>query len=459
MRKNHLLEDICDFLAYIGKESQKLTQKIQFEIGKQDAELDEKRIFATAIIKYVTQHKKPSVRANAPPSTLPFIPKKDNYISIEKEIIKNAKDYGLMVVSGGETLPPKLKYGQGTVCKRTRQNKHGTYSYWQGRFMENGQQKTVTAKTLKECLARMNIKKSVNEIKRPIVNDFMTFAEWLKEWFEKYKVPNLKPSSANRIFTYIEKSIAPNLGNIKLNELTTLTIQEFLIGINKSNTRQKIYNIVKGSLQKAYETQIIKFNPALAVEIKAHRPAKKRAYEFNEQELMLQVLTPKYKALFYFLCCTGLRIGEFLALTEDDIDDMNHIINVSKSLDITTGSIGTTKTGKKRKVLYLDELFEGIKQIIGEKKFFGEYSYDGIKKAFTTAIRRLELKDVFIHSTRHTFSSVCYYVGIQDKQIQEWLGHSTMAMTVDTYTHLMGNGESLIKNYIQKLKDKIKTVH
>lgn len=450
--KKTFIDKLGDFFTYIigvteylGDTAKTLKKDLLKERGQLAAQSAITKAKTETILKFLS--------SNNTISRQIIEQKKKSPVGSDNEIIENAKDYGLKVVSGGETLPPKLKYGQGTICKRTRQNKHGVYTYWQGRYYENGKQKTVTAPTLKDCMAKMKKPAENTALPQVRICSSMTLQSWLNEWYQKYKRPNVKPSYAKKIETYIQRKIAPTIGNFRLDELTTMQLQEFVVGIDKSNTRKKIYDIIHSALRKACETRVITYNPAAAVEIKTHKSKKKRAYEFTEQQQMLDALSPKYKALFFFLCCTGLRISEFLALTENDIDKSNHVINVSKSKDITTGNIGTTKTERDRKVFFLDELFDGVYKMLGGVKFFGAYSYSGVKKAFTAAIKRLELKDVFIHSTRHTFSSVCYYVGIQDKQIQEWLGHATMAMTVDTYTHLIDSGESIIKDYIQKLKN------
>ncbi|MDE6302803.1 MAG: tyrosine-type recombinase/integrase, partial [Clostridia bacterium] len=100
---------------------------------------------------------------------------------------------------------------------------------------------------------------------------------------------------------------------------------------------------------------------------------------------------------------------------------------------------------------YLDDLFEGIT--------LGSYTYSGIRKAFTNALKKSGITGVLIHNTRHTFSSLCYYHGVPDKLIQAWMGHSTVAMTMDTYTHVMDIGTSPISAYVARLRDVYVHIH
>ena len=78
----------------------------------------------------------------------------------------------------------------------------------------------------------------------------------------------------------------------------------------------------------------------------------------------------------------------------------------------------------------------------------------GAIKYFTKLFKRLNINAV-IHSLRHTFASCCYHVGIKDKQIQEWLGHSSITTTMNTYTHILKNDTSPIIEYLKSLKEKL----
>ena len=67
-----------------------------------------------------------------------------------------------------------------------------------------------------------------------------------------------------------------------------------------------------------------------------------------------------------------------------------------------------------------------------------------------------ELSNLAVHSASHTFSSMCYRAGISDKFIQDMMGHATLAMTMDTYTHTMAQGTSPVWDYAKTLAEKLK---
>lgn len=352
----------------------------------------------------------------------------------------------------------KLKFGQGSIRKRTIHNIKGDYVYYQGRWWEDGKQRTVTAKTQSECLKKM--KEAKRQITGIRTNRAITLKDWLYQWFQLYKQPYLKTKTKESTLGYINNRIVPFFKNVKLADVTTAQIQSYLNGIPQANnnTKRKIFLILKAAYKKAFDTQVIKYNPTAAVVVKFEKYQKKRAYEFAEQNEILSRLPSKYKAAFFFLCCTGLRIGEFLALTDKDIDYDRMVIHINKALD-QSGALGNTKTASSnRRVPFIHSLLQTTLELNGNNQFFGAYTYYGIKETLKRLVKKLDITGVsVIHSTRHTFSSVCYFAGISDLWIKSALGHTTLAMTMDTYTNLLNKGASPILEYIRQLKDSIYT--
>lgn len=343
---------------------------------------------------------------------------------------------------------PQLKYGQGSIKKIERLNKNGTvYRYWQARYMCAGKQKTITAKTAAECLKRLKeAQKNVPTTPRKISAQVGSLAYWVNEWFCKYRKPKIKASTARTYIHVIEVLKGSPIGTMALREVRTEQLQDFLMSISQANTREKFYDIINSAYKKAVALDYVRKNPAELVEIPTAKSKPRRAYTFEEQNKMLSALNIRYAAVFRFLCCTGMRIGEFVALTETNVDKHRRLIWVKESISANDSERTTPKTDSSvRAIPYLDELFEGIN--------LGSYTYDGIKKAFKVALKKSGITGVLIHNTRHTFSSLCYYHRVPDKFIQAWMGHSTVAMTMDTYTHIMDVGTSPIGDYVARLRD------
>ena len=362
--------------------------------------------------------------------------------------------------NGGDTkeLPIDLKYGKGSVRLRTRVLPSGReYKYYEGRAYDGTKQVSVTAKTQKEILQKL--KDLIDDIKSGAYKKrqhqkqkkkqaIRTYADWVPIWLKRYK-------SQNRHVEYIEdflnRYILPKIGVIPLSDITTEDVEEILDDVNSANTRQKVYDVINGSLRRAIDNRLLEYNPCAPLIRPKHRANKRDGFNLAAQNAMLSSLVPKYKAAFFFLCCTGLRVAEFLALRypEDFEDDR---IRVCKEVDIHNGNVvmNRTKTDRERFVPYAQALIGKTLELADGAEIFGKLTYNGIKKAFTNAIKENGLSNVTIHSTRHTFATTCYHAKVQPKQIQAALGHATLAMTTDVYTHCsMGKGDSPIMTYLR----------
>lgn len=349
----------------------------------------------------------------------------------------------------------QLPYGRGSITKRTRRTKRGLYTWYQGTIYLDGVKTTITAKTENECRKKLTALRKSNS--RQVKTSY-TFVEWMLHWYEVYKKPVIEEGQQNETLRYIESYFKPYFKNTPLRKINTEYLQKFMNSFDpEKNRRNKaIFGMLKAAVQKAYATQQIRFDYSLALSVKFEDSEKKRAYEFTEQDAIIKALPPKYAATFFFLCCTGMRISEFLVFTKDDIDYDRMTLHINKARK-RSGKTGKTKTKTSfRQIPFCEELFEMTYALNGSEDFFGTVTYNGLKKQLQRLLAKLNITGVsVIHSTRHTFSSVCYFLKFPDLWIKEAMGHSTLAMTLDTYTNLLDKGNSPVLQYLKILKTHI----
>ena len=350
----------------------------------------------------------------------------------------------------------KLKYGAGSITLRQRTLKDGSIRrFYEGRIFRNGKQISVYAKTQAECLAKLKELKADYPLvptnsgyKVKTERQFKTYGDWLDEWVTQFKAGKLRED----YFIEFEKRVATVreiFGKRPINKIDSLEILRYINSLRRCNATVKIYDIINGSLQKAEDFGIIKHNPCRALERPTYKKQSRRAFELAEQTAILNALDTRYSSVFFFLCCTGLRIGEFLALRPGDVDFERHYIRIDSSLSLKSGNDKETKTAAGvRNVYFSDELFETF-----EMDALGTFTYNGIKKAFTKIYKKLGINGVSVtHSCRHTFASMLYAVRVSDKIIQRQLGHASVSTTLDIYTDILLKGTSPIYDYILKLK-------
>jgi integrase len=273
-------------------------------------------------------------------------------------------------------------------------------------------------------------------------NTAATFGGWLKEWHKLYdnKSENEKNIAQNE--KYIN-NIIDNLGQIPLNKLSGIDIQAFLNTYNtRKNTRDKIAQKIKSALTMALNLGKIKANPYVSVSIKKHQSTSRRPLTFEEQKIIYENIDKKYFDLFNFCCCTGLRVSEALSVRKKDIDYERGLIYVKR-------------LKKKKEVIAPVPFLPELLNFKFKDKLFN-LTYNAFKCYLQDFYKKTNIRGVMIHNFRSTFASNCYAAGIKDKQIQQWLCHETLAMTMDTYTHLIKNGTSPLYEYIIRLKNHLK---
>lgn len=366
---------------------------------------------------------------------------------------------------GGDTMPPALKYGQGSIRKRERIKQDKTkYTYWEAQYKG----KAFTAKTQKDCLKKLNDYKKTEktsettvytptpeDIKTYALPERETFGTFIERYYTVYREPNIRKSTG-RTYRYTVDSLKDKLGHYYPDELTLDIVQNYLNSIPGSNIRQKAKVFLKAALNLAQATDVVTRNVAMAAVVK-HRAKKRRPYHFDEQVKMLATLEPEFAAIFFFLCCTGLRISEYLALNHEDIFAKDCIIRVRKALCVVYDELDETKTEtSERDIDYAKELLSFIGRYHNLATLIHKYTYHQIYGAIKKAAKSAEIKGVCVHSTRHTFASMSKYCTIPDTITQERLGHATLTMTLDTYTHNLRGEGSPILDYFRILAKKTK---
>lgn len=165
------------------------------------------------------------------------------------------------------------------------------------------------------------------------------------------------------------------------------------------------------------------------------------AITFSQQKQILKrIQDERYKNFFVFCCCTGVRVCEALSIKVKDIDKKNKVIKIT---------LQDSKTKKhKRQVPFLPELLDGYN--LKGKLLFEDITDDGSKQFFYKLYKELGF-DLSRHSTRHTFVSICQHLKVNPEKIQNWVGHTDLKMTNNTYTHKLNKGTSPILEYLKKL--------
>ena len=395
----------------------------------------------------------------------------------------------------------KRNNGEGTITKR----KDGR---WEGRYytgeIVNGKRvrKNVLAKTKAECKEKLNKAISDNANRMRIIErcDFLTnpeptLEEWSRIWFESFCAASVKEYTRNSYQSYFYRYILPNLGGMKIKDISTVSCQQFLMKMYTSGRTRNVEKKGNGlsaktvkdikialqtCLQKAEDEGLIDTNPCRKVQLPKDAPKEMQTLKANELGAFLRETKDSGCYEFSILeITTGLRLGEILALTWDDLDIKNKTISVNKQVQ-RIGSelkITTPKTASSiRTVALCDECFNQLillrsRQRLDTKLIFPSPITGGLRdpSSVTRKLHRMQKRagvpQIRFHDLRHSFATLSLEQGMDIKTVSHMLGHTDAGFTMNTYMHVTDNMQQTVANAMQSLitetenKQKNKLIH
>lgn len=373
------------------------------------------------------------------------------------------------------------------------QRKDGVY---QGRYVDRwGKRKTIYSSNLRELRKELAVCISDNE-KKLNTKDNITLDSWFERWMKVYKEKNIRPNSKREYSHIYNKNISPYLGTRNINSLVKSDIQLLIDNASengyKYERQNKIKVILRDMLQRAMEDSLIVNNPVSGIKLMADKEIKAKSLTLDEQRVFFEYCKNTfYDNMFHVAVNTGLRPGELFALTINDIDMEKGYIDVNKTLvyqkyledERKTFHIEPPKTKQSyRKVPinsicreYLLRQFE-LKSVLSQKRPKQQNDYLFVTKfntpinsviysdAIKAIIRQINLVRPFDnqfqefsgHTFRHTFATRCFENGVDAKVVQSYLGHASLKMTMDLYTHVTDDKSSDdIEKIVPKISDNV----
>ncbi|WP_249629834.1 tyrosine-type recombinase/integrase [Streptococcus uberis] len=343
---------------------------------------------------------------------------------------------------------------------------------------------SVTGRTKKEVRSRIkeaqhNFKTNGQTVTKavPVEN----YKELSELWLKSYEM-TVKPQTFIATKRMIYNHLIPVFGDIKLDKLSVTYIQGHINELSKEFVHfGTVHSINKRVLQYGVSLQLIPFNPARDVILpKVLKPDNKAIKFIDYDDLkalmsyMEKLSNKKYSyyfdyVLYSVLLATGLRIGEACALEWSDIDLINGTINIDKTYSKSIRRLSTTKSKSGTRLISIDQATVNMLKLyqVRQRQLFHEVGGKAPEVVFATPTRKYQntairqdaldrrLKEIgcprfTFHAFRHTHASLLLNAGISYKELQYRLGHATLAMTMDIYSHLSKDKEKEAVSYYEK---------
>lgn len=372
------------------------------------------------------------------------------------------------------------KNGEGTLFKR----KDGR---WQASFItENGKRQYVYGKTQKEALEKL--RKSQQEDKQGILatGPSQPLGEYITQWLEHVHKPTIRISSYVTYQSLIRAHIIPDLGHIALQKLTPQRIQKFYSELLEDGlspqTVSSIHAILLSALDNAVRWNLIARNVVSLVS--APHIERHEAIVLNAEEakkLLEIVKGNRMFAIILIAVTTGLRRGEILSLHWNDINLQDGTLYAHRTMNRFAGygfveNDSKTKSSRRKITLpevVVDALVEhksmqdnrrenaGPKWVERNLVFCnatGNYIQPGyVRIRFHELIAKVGLPAMRFHDLRHSAATILLIMGVHPKVVQELLGHSSIAITMNVYSHLLpsmqGDAMNLVNDVFKSKKD------
>lgn len=334
----------------------------------------------------------------------------------------------------------------------------GKYESYYETFHGN---RTEAQKRLRQILTELDKGIFIKPIK-------VTVSEYLDQWLHYSAYPNLTPRTYEQYEYIVQKYIKPAIGEIPLCQLKPQQLQ-LLYASKQSEGRQRTAEYIHFTCRKAFanavKQAILARNPADQVE--RPRVAHKEIQTMSESEMHIfleYARTTSYYPIFYLALFTGMRRSELLALKWADVDLLLCQLSVSRSLhQLRYGTYKGKMIFKQPKTLSgkrVIALSPSTVQVLREHRevqdktrrdlglpllteddlvfchYDGKpYLPDNISHAWLKLARHTGV-NVHFHDARHTHASLMLKRGIHPKIVQERLGHHSVEVTLDTYSHV-----------------------
>lgn len=334
----------------------------------------------------------------------------------------------------------------------------------------------VTGRTKKEL--KNNIKLAESDFKnkggsRHKAISITKYEELALLWWDSYK-HTVKPNSQDNMRKLLYNHILPLFGDYKLDKITTPLIQNKVNKwADKANNNEsgafahydKLHALNKRILQYGVTMQLLDNNPALNVVLPRKKKREKTSLKYFDNTELKKFLDyldglnqSNYRhhfevTLYKFLLATGCRINEALALSWSDIDLESSSLSITKTLNRYV-EVNTPKSQASIRTIDIDKatvlmlkqyrnrqriqgLEIGLVPDIVFSDFINKYVNDQtLYTRLRTHFKRAGVSNIGFHGFRHTHATLLYNAGIDPKALQHRLGHSTISMTLDTYSHL-----------------------
>ena len=290
----------------------------------------------------------------------------------------------------------------------------------------------------------------------------LTLGDFLDRWLRDAAGPRLRAFTLEQYTDLLADHVRPALGARSLAKLSPLDVQAVYAAMQAAGLSPRsvryVHAVLNSALSQAVAWRLLPLNPCESVTLP--RMIRKEMLVLSPEQaraLLTAAEGTREASLWHFAIATGMRPSEILGLRWSDVKD--NTVSVTRTLARRgkTWRFEDVKRPKSRRTVELDaDTLEVLKvhkaAQAAERLALGQHWQDNglvfpaedggparertLVGRFKRALKRADLPDLRLYDLRHTAATLMLQAGIPAKVASERLGHSTVALTLDTYSHV-----------------------
>lgn len=349
--------------------------------------------------------------------------------------------------------------GEGSIYKRNDGRWAASVS------LGDGRRKTYYGKARQDVSQKLA--KARYEVQQglPVVPEKETVGAYLDRWLGEVAKPTIRPATHEGYERMIRLHVRPAIGKIRLARLSPDHLSRMYAGLLSKGLSPKsvrlIHAMVHRSLKQALRLRLVAVNVSEAVDPPRLEHREFRALSPEEVKRLISAAKgDRNEALYILALTTGMRQGELLGLRWADVDLDGAFLAVRQQVYRVRGKWVFTepKTAKGRRTITLPPMtVEALRRhrVIQSEERLKASDWDDtdlifpnrhgrpmekqnlMRRSFRPLLERADLPRIRFHDLRHSAATLLLSLGEHPKVVQERLGHSTIMVTMDVYSHVM----------------------
>ena len=350
-------------------------------------------------------------------------------------------------------------HGEGSIYQRRD-------GRWTGFIpLEGGKRKFFYGKTRRDVQQQLRQALVDQHQGTLVTGPRQTVAEYLKRWLEDTVKHSVRPRTFESYSLNVRR-LEPHIGKLTLSSLSPEAVQKTYGALLEAGLAprsvEQAHTVLHRAMRLAVQWRLIGRNPTEAVTVP--RPKHDEMHTLTHEQvqmLFVSSVDDRFHALWVLLATTGLRMGEATGLRWEDVDLQHRRLLVRRALQRQRG-VGLVmvepKSERSRRTVHLASgtvtaLREHRHRQLEERLQAGPLWSDQdlvfcnlmgtpvdparINEALHRALKRAGLPRIRVHDLRHTAATLLLGRGVHPKMVADLLGHSTIVLTLNTYSHVI----------------------